>query len=277
MTTVNEKQPVDDRPPRLSRLALGCYPLGGGYGTVSIDDARSTVDAALDVGWSFLDTAEAYLDSESRLGEILQGRRERVFLATKVFPCEAYRYDNLRTALSNSLRRLRTDRIDLLHLHRIDPDYPLAEQIGALKQLQDEGKVRHLGLSEVTVEQVEEAAAVAPIASVQNLYNLAARDHDSVLDHATARGIAFLPFFPIAMGEHAGPGSPVAEVARELDASPAQTALAWLLHRAPNVIPIPGTSSLVHLEENLCAHQVTLSESQLARLSQNVPALGATA
>ncbi|MFE9766463.1 aldo/keto reductase [Streptomyces sp. NPDC005808] len=243
------------------------------------DGAIAVLRRAVDLGVTLFDTADAYAlgAGEELVAEALRPYAGEVAVATKVgvarpSPTEwvplghpAY----LRQQAELSLRRLRVDRIDLLQLHRIDPDYPLAEQIGALKQLQDEGKVRHIGLSEVTVEQIEEATAVAPVASVQNLYNLAARDHDAVLDHATAQGIAFLPFFPIAMGEHAAPGSPVAEVARELDASPAQTALAWLLHRAPNVIPIPGTTSLAHLEENLGAHQVTLSESQFARLSQN--------
>ncbi|MFD4529812.1 aldo/keto reductase [Streptomyces sp. NPDC058470] len=252
---------------------------------VDREGAIAVLRRAVDLGVTLFDTADAYAlgAGEELVAEALSPYPGEVALATKVgvarpSPTEwiplghpAY----LRQQAELSLRRLRTDRIDLLQLHRIDPDYPLAEQIGALKQLQDEGKVRHLGLSEVTVEQIEEASAVAPIASVQNLYNLAARDHDPVLDHTTAQGIAFLPFFPIAMGDHAGPGSPVAEVARELGASPAQTALAWLLHRAPNVIPIPGTTSPTHLEENLGAHQVALSKDQFARLSQNAP-LGST-
>ncbi|WP_239092061.1 aldo/keto reductase [Streptomyces sp. SID14478] len=172
----------------------------------------------------------------------------------------------LRQQAELSLRRLRTERIDLLQLHRLDPDYPVADQIGALRQLRDEGKVRHIGLSEVTVDQLRQAREVAPIASVQNHYNLGARDHDDVVDHTAAHGIAFLPFFPIAAGGHAGPDSPVAEVARAVGATAAQTSLAWLLHRAPNVIPIPGTTSVAHLEENVAALDVTLTEEQFKQL-----------
>jgi aryl-alcohol dehydrogenase-like predicted oxidoreductase len=162
-----------------------------------------------------------------------------------------------------SLRRLGTDRIDLFHLHRIDPEYPLADQIGALRQLQDEGKIRHIGLSEVTVDEIEQASRIAPIASVQNLYNLAERGHDPVIDHTATRGIAFVPYFPVSTGEH----GPLAEVAAELGASRSQTSLAWLLHRAPNVIPIPGTSSPAHLAENTAALGLALTEEQFKRLA----------
>ncbi|MFF5978378.1 aldo/keto reductase [Streptomyces olindensis] len=165
-----------------------------------------------------------------------------------------------------SLRRLRTDRIGLFQLHRIDPAYPLADQIGALRQLREEGKVRHIGLSEVTVAELEAASAITPIASVQNVCNLVTRGHGPVIDHTAARGIAFLPYFPVAMGEHARSGGPAAQVAAELGATPSQTALAWLLHRAPNVIPIPGTSSPAHLAENAAALEVTLTEDQFKRL-----------
>ncbi|GGX21079.1 aldo/keto reductase [Streptomyces chartreusis] len=164
--------------------------------------------------------------------------------------------------LVDSLRRLRTDRIDLLHLHRLDPAYPIADQVGALAQLQQEGKVRHIGLSEVTVEQLEEARRTAPIAAVQNLYNLAARDHEDVVDHTAAHGIAFLPFFPVAMGGHAGLDSPVGAVAAELGVTPAQAALAWLPQHPPSLVPIPGTGSAAHLAENIGALGVALSADQ---------------
>ncbi|MFI1974035.1 aldo/keto reductase [Streptomyces wedmorensis] len=174
-----------------------------------------------------------------------------------------------------SLRRLRTERIDLLHLHRLDENFPVAEQVGALRRLQEEGKVRHIGFSEATVAQLEEAEAVAPIAAVQNLYNLATRDHEAVVEHTAGRGIAFVPFFPVAMGGHAGPDGPVARAAREVGATPSQTALAWLLHRAPHILPIPGTSSAAHLLENLGALDVTLTEEQFARLGEEVGAASA--
>ncbi|MET9428599.1 MULTISPECIES: aldo/keto reductase [unclassified Streptomyces] len=233
---------------------------------------------AAESGVELFDTADAYAlgANEELLAEALQPYREGVAVATKVgvvrpSPTEwvplghpAY----LRQQAELSLRRLRTDRIDLLYLHRIDPEVPLADQVGALKRLQEEGKVRHIGLSEVSVEQLKEAEEVAPVAAVQNLYNLAARDHEAVVDHTAERGIAFVPFFPIAMGDHAGPGSPVAAVAAELGATPAQTALAWLLHRAPHIVPIPGTTSVGHLRENLAALDVALTEEQFRRLDR---------
>ncbi|MEU7277774.1 aldo/keto reductase [Streptomyces sp. NPDC045431] len=233
---------------------------------------------AAESGVELFDTADAYAlgANEELIAEALQPYREGVAVATKVgvvrpSPAEwvplghpAY----LRQQAELSLRRLRTERIDLLYLHRIDPEVPLADQMGALKQLQEEGKVRHIGLSEVGVEQLKEAEEVAPVAAVQNLYNLAARDHEAVVDHTAEQGIAFVPFFPIAMGEHAGPGGPVAAVAAELGATPAQTALAWLLHRAAHIVPIPGTRSVAHLRENLAALDVALTEEQFRRLDR---------
>ncbi|MET8970722.1 aldo/keto reductase [Streptomyces hydrogenans] len=231
---------------------------------------------AAEAGVTLFDTADAYAlgAGEELLAEVLAPYGDRVAVATKVgvvrpSPTEwvplghpAY----LRQQTELSLRRLRTDRIDLLYLHRLDENHPVAEQVGALRRLQEEGKVRHIGLSEVTVAQLEEAEAEAPIAAVQNLYNLANRAHEPVLEHTARRGIAFVPFFPVAMGGHAGPDGPVAEVAREAGATPSQTALAWLLHRAPHVLPIPGTSSERHLRENLGALDVRLTDAQFARL-----------
>ncbi|NYI05525.1 aldo/keto reductase [Allostreptomyces psammosilenae] len=232
---------------------------------------------AVEAGVDLIDTADAYAlgANEELVAEALSPYRDGVVVATKVGvvrsgPTEwvplghpAY----LRQQAELSLRRLRVDRIDLLHLHRIDPAYPLEDQIGALRQLQEEGKVRHIGLSEVTVEQIREASRIAPIASVQNLYNLATRDHEEVVDHTAERGIAFLPFFPIAMGAHAAPDGPLAAVARELGATPAQTALAWLLRRSPTMLPIPGTTSAAHLVENVAAARLALTEEQFARIA----------
>ncbi|MEU4103323.1 aldo/keto reductase [Streptomyces tanashiensis] len=237
---------------------------------------------AAEAGVTLFDTADAYAlgAGEELLAEALHPYGNGVAVATKAgvvrpSPTEwvplghpAY----LRQQAELSLRRLRTERIDLLYLHRLDERFPVAEQVGALKQLQEEGKVRHIGLSEVTVAQLEEAEAVAPIAAVQNLYNLATRDHEAVVDHTAGRGIAFVPFFPVAMGGHADPDGPVARVAREVGATPSQTALAWLLHRAPHILPIPGTSSAAHLVENLGALDVALTEEQFARLDREVGA-----
>ncbi|MFE2109134.1 aldo/keto reductase [Kitasatospora sp. NPDC059463] len=238
--------------------------------------ALNLLRAAVENGVQLIDTADSYAlgGSEELIAEALHPYAPDVVVATKVgmtrpSPSEwvpvghpAY----LRQQAELSLRRLRVGRIDLLQLHRIDPGVPLADQIGALKQLQDEGKVRHIGLSEVTVGELEQALEIAPIATVQNWYNLATRRHDEVVDFTAARGIAFLPFFPIALGGHAGEDSPVTEVAREIGASSAQTALAWLLHRSPNILAIPGTTSEKHLVENLGALTVELTDEQYARL-----------
>ncbi len=236
---------------------------------------------AIDLGIDLIDTADAYAlgANEELIAEALHPYAGSVTVATKVgvvrpSPTEWVTHGHpayLRQQTELALRRLRVERIELLQLHRIDPEYPLAEQIGALKQLQDEGKVRHLGLSEVSVDEIRAASEIAPIASVQNLYNLADRSHEPVVDFTAERGIAFLPYFPVAMGEHAGAEGPLASVARELGATPAQTALAWLLHRSPTVIPIPGTSSPDHLAENAAALQLRLSAEQFARIASIAP------
>jgi aryl-alcohol dehydrogenase-like predicted oxidoreductase len=173
----------------------------------------------------------------------------------------------LRQEVLMSLRRLGQDHIDLYQLHRIDPKVPFADQVGELKKLQDEGKIRHIGLSEVDVAQIEEARKIAEIVSVQNLNNLADRRHEAVLDYATEHGIAFIPWFPIATGELAKPGSVLEQAAKECGSSPAQLALAWLLRRSPVMLPIPGTSSVRHLEENMAAADIELTDEEFAQLS----------
>ncbi|WP_314618271.1 aldo/keto reductase [Streptomyces stackebrandtii] len=274
------------------RIGYGTMRLADGPGDPTGPEARiwsppadreaalALLRTAAEAGVTLFDTADAYAlgAGEELLGEALRPYGDAVAVATKVgvvrpSPTEwvplghpAY----LRQQAELSLRRLGTERIDLLYLHRLDENYPVAEQVGAVRRLQEEGKVRHIGLSEVTVAQLEEAESVAPIAAVQNLYNLATRGHEAVVEHTAGRGIAFVPFFPIAMGGHAGPDGPVARVAREIGATPSQTALAWLLHRAPHVLPIPGTSSAAHLLENLGALDVTLTEEQFARLEREV-------
>ncbi|MEV0639713.1 aldo/keto reductase [Streptomyces sp. NPDC050619] len=247
--------------------------------TAPTDRAESIalLRGAAELGVNLFDTADAYAlgAGEELLAEALHPYRDGIVVATKAgvlrpSPTEWITHGHpayLRQQAELSLRRLRTDRIDLFQLHRIDPDYPLADQIGALKRLQEEGKIRHIGLSEVTVEDLTAASAIAPIASVQNMYNLAERGHDPMIDHTAERGIAFLPYFPIAMGEHSRADSPVSVVAGELGAAPSQTALAWLLHRAPNVIPIPGTSSPAHLAQNFAALELPLTEDQFKRLA----------
>ena len=166
-----------------------------------------------------------------------------------------------------SLRRLRLDCIDLFQLHRIDTKVPAAEQFGVLKELRDEGKVRHIGLSEVTVAQIEAARQVVPIVSVQNLYNLANRRSEEMLEHCEGEGIGFIPWFPIADGRLSARRGTFAKVAEALGATPAQVALAWLLRRSPVMLPIPGTSKVAHLEENSAASAVVLSDEQFDALA----------
>ncbi|SPL96149.1 putative oxidoreductase [[Actinomadura] parvosata subsp. kistnae] len=235
---------------------------------------------AVELGVDLFDTADAYAlgANEELIAEALHPYEGSVTVATKVgvvrpSPTEWVTHGHpayLRQQAELALRRLRVERIDLLQLHRIDPEYPLEDQLGALKQLKDEGKVRHIGLSEVGVDELRRASEITPIASVQNLYNLSTREHDPVVDYAAEHGIAFLPWFPFAAGAHAGPGSPLAEVAAEIGVTAAQASLAWLLHRSPTVIPIPGTSSVGHLEENVRALSVKLTDDQFERLSRAI-------
>lgn len=227
---------------------------------------------AVDLGVQLIDTADAYAlgQGEELIADALHPYPDGVVIATKVgnvrpsttewVPLGHPGYLKQQTELS--LRRLRVETIDLLQLHRLDPAYPIADQVGALAELRAQGKVRHIGLSEVTVDQVEAARQVAPIASVQNLYNLTARDHDPVIDHTAAAGIAFIPFFPLAIGEHTRSSGILQQAAQQLDVLPGQVALAWLLHRAANVLPIPGTTSITHLEQNLAASRLRLSTEQ---------------
>jgi aryl-alcohol dehydrogenase-like predicted oxidoreductase len=170
-----------------------------------------------------------------------------------------------------SLRRLGVETIDLWQLHRIDPKVPRDEQFGLMKQLQDEGKVRHLGLSEVSVEEIEAAQKVFAVTTVQNLYNLSNRQSEAVLDHCQEHGIGFIPWFPLAAGKLAEPGGAVAEIAAAHDASPGQVALAWLLARSPVMLPIPGTSSVEHLDENVAAAELELTADEVARLDEAAP------
>ncbi len=240
------------------------------------DNARRVLRAAVEQGVDFIDTADSYgpVVSERIIAEALHPYPEGLVIATKAgltrqgpgiwTPVGRPAY--LKQQVELSLRTLRLERIDLIQLHRIDAEVPLADQLGAFKELQDEGKVRHIGVSEVSVAELEQARRIVDVVSVQNLYNLTNRQSQDVLDHATEHGIGFIPWFPIATGDLAAPDSPVADIARELDATPSQVALAWLLHTSPVVLPIPGTKSLEHLAENLGAAQLRLSDEDMARL-----------
>jgi aryl-alcohol dehydrogenase-like predicted oxidoreductase len=238
--------------------------------------ALRVVRAAVEQGVDFIDTADSYgpFVSEQLIAEALHPYPEGLVVATKAgltrqgpgiwTPVGRPAY--LKQQVELSLRHLRVERIDLIQLHRIDPEVPLADQLGAFTELQEEGKVRHVGVSEVSVAELEAAREVVDVVSVQNLYNLTNRQSQDVLEYATEHGIAFIPWFPIATGDLAAPDSPVADIARELGATPAQVALAWLLHASPVVLPIPGTSSVEHLTENLAAAQLQLSADDVARL-----------
>jgi pyridoxine 4-dehydrogenase len=226
---------------------------------------------------TFFDTADAYgpFVAEELIHEALHPYPDSLVIATKAGLTRAGprdwravgRPEYLRQACLMSLRRLGLERIELFQLHRVDPKVPLAEQVGELKLLQDEGKIRHIGLSEVSVEQLQEAQQTATIVSVQNRYNLADRSSEKLLDHAEANGIGFIPWFPLATGELAAEDSPLARLAREHGVTPSQLALAWLLKRSPVMLPIPGTSSVAHLEENLAAASIELTDEQYDELS----------
>ncbi|GHF63005.1 aryl-alcohol dehydrogenase-like predicted oxidoreductase [Amycolatopsis bartoniae] len=274
----------------------GTFLLGGdlpvhrlGYGAMQLtgpgvwgppadhDGAIAVLHRAVELGVNLIDTADSYGPhvSEELIREALYPYPDDLVIATKGgflrtgpdqwVPCGRPAY--LRQEVEMSLRRLRLDRIDLYQLHRVDPEVPLADQVGELKQLQDEGKIRHIGLSEVDVAQLEQARDVAEIVSVQNLFNLADRHNEPVLDHAAEQGIAFIPWFPIATGRLARPGGILEQAAKEHEASPAQLAVAWLLRRSPVMLPIPGTRSVAHLEENVAAARVELTDDEFASLS----------
>lgn len=240
-------------------------------------EAVAVLRRAVELGVNLIDTADSYGPgiSEEIIAEALHPYPDGLLIATKVGftrtgPDEWHvvgRPPYLRQQAELSLRRLRVDRLDLLQLHRIDPQVPLADQVGELKALQDEGKVAAIGLSEVSVAELEAAAEFAEIVSVQNLYNLTNRRAEPVLDYATEHGIGFIPWAPIAAGGLAKPGGPVDQIARATGATPGQVALAWLLARSPAMLPIPGTSRVAHLEENVAAAGLQLDEQQLAELS----------
>src|SRR3954451_17469278 len=225
------------------------------------DEALRVLRRAVELGVNFIDTADSYgpAVAEPLIKEALHPYPEGLVIATKAgFTRQGPgawtplgRPEYLEQQVELSLRFLGLETIDLLQLHRIDARVPVAESLGALVELQQEGKIRHIGLSEVSVEELQEAQKTAEIVSVQNLYNLANREPEPLLDHAQAHGIGFIPWFPLATGRLADAGGPLAELATELDASPSQLALAWLLRRSPVMLPIPGTSSVAHLEDNL--------------------------
>ena len=230
-------------------------------------------------GVNLIDTADSYGPevSETLIAEALHPYPTGLVIATKggLIRPGPNRWESdcrpahLRQACEGSLKRLKLDRIDLYQLHTVDSNVPLEESIGALVDLQKAGKIRHIGVSNVTVRELAQARKLAKIVSVQNRYNLSDQADDNVLDVCTRDGLAFLPWYPLGAGALARPRSKLAEIARRHHATPLQVALAWLLHRSPVVVPIPGTSSAEHLEENLAAASVHLSNDELTALAKS--------
>ena len=265
------------------RLGYGAMQITGDgvWGEPADRDACITVlRRAVDMGVDFIDTADSYGPevSERLICEALHPYPDGLVIATKAgltrqgpgqwLPVGRPEY--LRQQCELSLRRLGLDRIDLFQLHRIDAKVPADEQFGLLAELVAEGKVAHVGLSQVEVEDIAAARLVVPVASVQNLYNLADRSSEDVLEYCEADGIGFIPWFPIASGVLASSGGPVGEVVRETGATPSQVALAWLLHRSPVMLPIPGTKSLAHVEENCEAATLVLTDAHMAALDKAI-------
>ena len=240
------------------------------------DEALAVLRRAVDLGINFIDTADSYgpFVSEEIIAKALHPYPRDLVIATKAGlqrpgPNQWEpdgRPEHLRARCEGSLRRLKVDRIDLFQLHRIDAKVPLEDQVGVLEDLRAEGKIRFLGLSEVTVADLEAVRRLAPIATVQNLYNLSDRHSGDVLEYCTREGLGFIPWFPLATGTLASPGSPLAELAENLGATPGQVALAWLLQKSPVMLPIPGTANTAHLEENTAAAGLRLSDAMMHTL-----------
>jgi aryl-alcohol dehydrogenase-like predicted oxidoreductase len=260
----------------VNRIGFGAMRLGGpgGFGEVQgREDALALLRSLPRLGVTLIDTADAYGPAlnERLIREALHPY-EGLVIATKggiVRPASADavplgRPEYLKQAAWLSRERLGVERIDLWQLHRIDPAVPHDEQFDAIRQLRDEGVIRHAGLSEVTIEEIEAAERHFPVTTVQNRYNLVYRKSEDVLDYCTARGIGFLPWFPLGQGKLAHNGSAFCQTARRLNATPGQLALAWMLRRSPVLLPIPGTANIAHLEENIAAADIILSDEDFA-------------
>ncbi|MGH3967862.1 MAG: aldo/keto reductase [Mycobacterium sp.] len=263
----------------VNRLGFGAMRLTGkGVWGPPADrgEAVRVLRRAVELGVNFIDTADSYgpYIAEDIICEALHPY-DGLVIATKAgllrtgpdvwIPLGNPSY--LRQECEMSLRRLGVERIDLFQLHRVDANFGLADQVGELVKLQNEGKIRHIGLSEVDVDQLTEAQQSTEIVSVQNMYNLAARDAEPLLDFASAHDVGFIPWFPLAAGPLAAPDGPLQKIAADHDATPSQLALAWLLKRSPVMLPIPGTSSVGHLAENVAAAQITLSDAEFDALA----------
>jgi pyridoxine 4-dehydrogenase len=275
--------------------ALHTFTLGGdlpvrrlGFGAMRItgdgiwgppkdpEGAKRLLRRAVELGINLIDTADSYGPevSENLIAEALHPYPDELVIATKAglrrtgpgeWPRDAHP-DRIKECCEGSLRRLRVDRIDLYQLHAPDPKVPIEESLGAFRELQEEGKVRHVGVSNVREAELRRAREVVDVVSVQNRYSLTDRDSEEELEACEREGLGFLPWFPLATGDLASPGGPLDQVARAHDATPAQVAIAWLLQRSPVILPIPGTSSAKHLEEDAAAANLELSDEEMERL-----------
>ena len=263
-----------------------------GYGTMQLtgkgiwgeprdpEEAVRVLQKAVNLGVNFIDTADSYGPNVANrlLKKALHPYNEDLVIATKVGLTRSGpdiwrpvgRPEYLRQQVEINLMDLGQERLDLLQLHRIDPKVPLAEQLGELEMMRQEGKIRHIGLSQVSIDEIKEAREIAPIVSVQNLYNLANRESEAVLEYCEQNNMAFIPWFPLATGGLAKVGSPLDKLAQEKGVQPAQLALAWLLKRSPVMLPIPGTSSVAHVEENIAAAAITLNDDEFNTLTNVV-------
>jgi pyridoxine 4-dehydrogenase len=284
---------VSDQP----AAAAGTLTLGGdlqvrrmGYGAMRItgsgifgeppdpEASKAVLRRALELGVNFIDTAESYGPevSERLIAEALHPYPEGLVIATKGgLPRSSDggwypdgRPEHLRESCEGSLRRLRLDRIDVYQLHRVDPNVRLEESVGALAQLRSEGKVRHVGLSNISEEQLDRAREIVPIVSIQNRYSVAERDDDALVDRCERDELAYIPWYPLAAGRVAENSGPRERVAAAHGATAAQISLAWLLHRSPAMLPIPGTNSIEHLEENVAAAGLELTDEEFEALSR---------
>ena len=278
--------------------ASGTFAIGGdlainrlGYGAMRItgdgiwgepkdrENAKRVLRRAVELGVNFIDTADSYGPevSEQLIGEALAPYAKGLVIATKAgltrqgpdkwLPVGRPEY--LIQQVEMSLRRLKLDRIDLWQLHRIDPKVPVEESLGAIKKLQEQGKIRHVGLSEVKPHEIDQARKVIEIVSVQNQYNLGDRQHEDVAEYCTKNNLAFIPWFPVAAGKLARPGGKLDAAAKKHGATVSQLSLAWLLHHSPVMVPIPGTSSVEHLEQNIAAADLKLSAAEWKEIEQS--------
>ena len=282
----------------INAAASGTFNLGGdlkinrlGFGAMRItgegiwgepqdaETAKKVLRRAVELGVNFIDTADAYGPevSERLIGEALAPYKKDLIIATKGGLTRSGpnawapvgRPEYLRQCVELSLRRLRTERIDLWQLHRIDPQVPVEESLGVIKDLQKEGKIHHVGLSEVNAKETEQAQKVLPIVSVQNEYNIGNRKHENTLLYCQKHNLGFIPWFPVAAGKLARTGGPLDKAAKKHNATVAQLSLAWLLQHSPVMLPIPGTSSVGHLEENIASASVHLSANEWKAIEED--------